>query len=1055
MECGMEMARQASIRRKVRRGGSLQEEPSQLQRDRKKRPMGPGLKPGVDYTNGIGQKQWEFWTRPLFDDGQGKQMEDRNEERDEERRDRRRDGDAGRASRRGRRPRQQRTEHTSNSPDMLTCVPTRDPSEFRLGHLPMPETGIWADQRQCPGGGLHQADTPTISNLPHNQEKGVSSLTAWHPPGQQYGANAASDLEADTADSCPDQIAGDTRRGHFHRLTVPEQESNSSANNAIFNDDKGDNPLEINSSAPGVDSSGENCDVRAALPGLAPPVMDDQSRVTGLNKERHRVENKRKRRAKQVAQGPTNYWTAHAGKFKVPPATKAPTKYRGQMCPSGLASHHPAAELRLDYSMKGCPTKTGAPWTKEQMQEAIDRGPHETAMDPLAIEQLATELEAKVKKKQCKVVLWDDIKHNPPKQLKISPLAMIPHKSRMFRAILDLSFNIRLKSGEQLMAVNESSEKTAPKGAIDQLGHSLQRIIHAFAQADEKDKVFMAKWDIKDGFWRLDCQEGEEWNFAYVLPQEEGQPVRLVVPTSLQMGWIESPPFFCAASETGRDVAAQYIETPVGSLSDHKFVGHSTQGDDFKTMDKAALSDKLSYLVEVYVDDYISLVVPRSKEDLKHVANAVLQGIHDVFPSDKDDAEDPISLKKLVKLEAMWALHKDILGFTFDGVDKTIWLEEEKRNTLLTVLKGWLRASRRSRAGVPLEEFQSIIAKLRHAFISIPSGKGLLSPCNRVIRRAPPVVYLHRNKALQQAIADCRTMLRESTLAPTKCTELVMGWPDFVGVKDASGHGVGGVIIGEGRQCVPTVFRFEWPQDIKDDLVSKANPTGRITNSDLEMAGLLMLWLVMEDVCDIRSGSHVALFSDNQPTVHWVQRMAAKNSLVAAQLVRALALRLKKSGASPLTPLHIAGVQNAMTDIPSRSFGSEAKWHCKTDCDLLQLFNSQFPLPKQNSWTVYRPSKSICTKVLSVLRMQVTSMDVWRRLPKAGRHTGAIGSPSSRLWEWTLSYRESTTPGECDASQGSPASRGRDTLVEENKSKVQQFLGLSRPLARRSPWPRA
>ena len=49
------------------------------------------------------------------------------------------------------------------------------------------------------------------------------------------------------------------------------------------------------------------------------------------------------------------------------------------------------------------------------------------------------------------------------------------------------------KSGEQLMAVNESSEKTAPKGAIDQLGHSLQRIIHAFAQADENDKMFMAK----------------------------------------------------------------------------------------------------------------------------------------------------------------------------------------------------------------------------------------------------------------------------------------------------------------------------------------------------------------------------------------------------------------------------------------------------------------------------------------------------------------------------------------------------------------------------------
>ena len=65
------------------------------------------------------------------------------------------------------------------------------------------------------------------------------------------------------------------------------------------------------------------------------------------------------------------------------------------------------------------------------------------------------------------------------------------------------------------------------------------RIIHAFAHANEEDKIFMTKWDIKDGFWRLNLQEGEEWRFYYVLPQKYGEPVKLVVPTSLQMGWIE------------------------------------------------------------------------------------------------------------------------------------------------------------------------------------------------------------------------------------------------------------------------------------------------------------------------------------------------------------------------------------------------------------------------------------------------------------------------------------------------------------------------------------
>jgi len=78
--------------------------------------------------------------------------------------------------------------------------------------------------------------------------------------------------------------------------------------------------------------------------------------------------------------------------------------------------------------------------------------------------------------------------------------------------------------------------KKAPKGAIDQLGHLLMRDIHAFAQADPDAKIFMAKWDVKDEFWHLDCAEGKEWNFACVLPQEEGKPVKLVIPTSLQMG---------------------------------------------------------------------------------------------------------------------------------------------------------------------------------------------------------------------------------------------------------------------------------------------------------------------------------------------------------------------------------------------------------------------------------------------------------------------------------------------------------------------------------------
>jgi hypothetical protein len=81
----------------------------------------------------------------------------------------------------------------------------------------------------------------------------------------------------------------------------------------------------------------------------------------------------------------------------------------------------------------------------------------------------------------------------------------------------------------------------------------------------------MAKWDIQDGFWRLNCRQGEEWNFCYVWPQEPDEQCRLVVPSSLQMGWVESAPYFCVASETAQDVVAEYIETKIGSLPEHKF----------------------------------------------------------------------------------------------------------------------------------------------------------------------------------------------------------------------------------------------------------------------------------------------------------------------------------------------------------------------------------------------------------------------------------------------------------------------------------------------------
>jgi hypothetical protein len=338
------------------------------------------------------------------------------------------------------------------------------------------------------------------------------------------------------------------------------------------------------------------------------------------------------------------------------------------MCPTGQALSHPAAGLLTKRATFGCPTHTGLPWTREEIWEAVARGPQKSALSPEAIAHFPAEAAKKVKTKQARIVARDNIKDNPPHQLKILPIAAIPHKLKIFQSILDLSFRLHLANGGVRAAVNNTMEKTAPKGVIDQIRECLSRIIHAFAEMDLMAKVFMAKWDIKDGFWRMDCAEGEEWNFMYVLPQLEGEPIKLVIPTSLQIGWVELPPYFCAAMETAQDVTTKYIDMPVGSLPPHKFEKYIVGNVDYNTLPNTSTPLKgFLYMVEVYVDDFMNLVIPVSQEQLRHVATAVMTGIHDVFPPDADDSNDPISKKKLLKCEGQYSTHKTLLGFDFDG----------------------------------------------------------------------------------------------------------------------------------------------------------------------------------------------------------------------------------------------------------------------------------------------------------------------------------------------------------------------------------------------------
>jgi hypothetical protein len=112
------------------------------------------------------------------------------------------------------------------------------------------------------------------------------------------------------------------------------------------------------------------------------------------------------------------------------------------------------------------------------------------------------------------------------------------------------------------------------------------------------------------------------------------------------------------------DVASQYCKTPVGSLPDLKFMKYVTGNGTYHAFDDIKVGTipfPLQYAFMVYVDNFMAIVIPTTKEQMLHVAKATMQVIHDCFPADDNDDNDPILLNKMKKRESNLSTQKTLL----------------------------------------------------------------------------------------------------------------------------------------------------------------------------------------------------------------------------------------------------------------------------------------------------------------------------------------------------------------------------------------------------------
>ena len=97
----------------------------------------------------------------------------------------------------------------------------------------------------------------------------------------------------------------------------------------------------------------------------------------------------------------------------------------------------------------------------EHIDTALRRGPHPSSDAEDAMNEIQNETKDKVANGYSKVIRYGELKKNLLEKLKNPPVVMIPHKSRSYLTILDLSFQLQHR-GTLMKSVNLATLKQAP-----------------------------------------------------------------------------------------------------------------------------------------------------------------------------------------------------------------------------------------------------------------------------------------------------------------------------------------------------------------------------------------------------------------------------------------------------------------------------------------------------------------------------------------------------------------------------------------------------------------
>ena len=95
-----------------------------------------------------------------------------------------------------------------------------------------------------------------------------------------------------------------------------------------------------------------------------------------------------------------------------------------------------------------------------------------------------------------------------------------------------------------------------------QYGRALDCLIHEIVYADTAlVYVYLLKADVSDGFYRIGLRPEDAPKLGLIFPSGKEEKPMVAIPLTLPMGWKNSPPLFCTATEMVADLTNEALRS--------------------------------------------------------------------------------------------------------------------------------------------------------------------------------------------------------------------------------------------------------------------------------------------------------------------------------------------------------------------------------------------------------------------------------------------------------------------------------------------------------------